>query len=179
MSSRGHPGLASCVSLPETVLSGSSDSNRIRLCGASHGIVLILSGTSAYGICSVSSSSWRFRPPGWGGVGPYRFSVNSIPESIVFRVSFPVHVGRMRFMSIQFLSGGHPVVRKFRFSPEDDPARLVISNPVSSVRYVISFQSWSRAPIVTNWGKAGLGDQLNRRRLIRLLKEQTQSGDGI
>ena len=36
-------------------------------------------------------------------------------------------------MSIQFLSGGRPVVRKFRFSPEDDPARLVISNPVSSV----------------------------------------------
>ena len=60
-------------------------------------------------------------------------------------------------MSIQFLSGGRPVVRKFQFSPEDDPARLVISNPVSSVRYVISFQSWSRAPIVTNWGKAGLG----------------------
>ena len=60
-------------------------------------------------------------------------------------------------MSIQFLSGGRPVVRKFRFSPEDDPTRLVISNPVSSVRYVISFQSWSRAPIVTNWGKASLG----------------------
>ena len=75
----------------------------------------------------------------------------------MFRVSFPVHVGRMRFMSIQFSSDGRPVVRKFRFSPEDDPTRLVISNHVSSVRYVISFQSWSRAPIVTNWGKAGLG----------------------
>ena len=60
-------------------------------------------------------------------------------------------------MSIQFLSGGRPVMRKFRFSPEDDTARLVISNPVSSIRYVISFQSWSRAPIVTNWGNAGLG----------------------
>ena len=32
---------------------------------------------------------------------------------------------------------------------------------------------------VTNWGKAGLVDRLDRRRLIRLLKEQTQSGDGI
>ena len=32
---------------------------------------------------------------------------------------------------------------------------------------------------VTNWGKAGLRDRLDRRRLIRLLKEQTQSGDGI
>ena len=29
------------------------------------------------------------------------------------------------------------------------------------------------------WGKAGLGDRLDLRRLIRLLKEQTQSGDGI
>ena len=30
-----------------------------------------------------------------------------------------------------FCPGGRPVVRKFRFSPEDDPTRLVISNPVS------------------------------------------------
>ena len=58
---------------------------------------------------------------------------------------------------MRLLPGGGGGGRKFRFSPEDDPARLVISNPVSSVRYVISFQSWSRAPIVTNWGKTGLG----------------------
>ena len=47
----------------------------------------------------------------------------------MFRVSFPVHVGRMHFMSIQFLSGGRPVVGKFCFFPADDPTRLVISNP--------------------------------------------------
>ena len=48
MSSGGHPSLASCVSLPEAVLSGSSDSNNIRLCRASHGILPVLSGTSVY-----------------------------------------------------------------------------------------------------------------------------------
>ena len=119
--------------------------------------------------------------PSWGGVGPYRFSVNSIPESIVFRVSFPVHLGRMRFMSIQFLSGGRPVVGKFWFSPGDDPTRWVISNPVSSVCYVIYFQSWSRAPIVTNLGiPASAGVRRDRRRLIRVSQRtQTQSGDGI
>ena len=30
-----------------------------------------------------------------------------------------------------------------------------------------------------HWGKAGLGDRFDRRRLISLLKEQTQSGDDI
>ena len=32
---------------------------------------------------------------------------------------------------------------------------------------------------VTNWGKGRPGDRLDRRRLIRLFKEQTQYGDGI
>ena len=35
----------------------------------------------------------------------------------------------MRFVSIQSLPGGRPVVGKFWFSLEDDPIRLVISNP--------------------------------------------------
>ena len=101
----------------------------------------------------LTATRQSLRPPGWGGAGPYRSSVYSIPESIVFRVSFPVHLGRMRFISIQFLSGGRPVVGKiFPNRWSDSMGHLVFSNPVSSVRYVISFQSWSRAPIVTNLG---------------------------
>ena len=39
MLSGGHPSLASCIPPSEEVLSGPSDSKRIRLCGASHSIL--------------------------------------------------------------------------------------------------------------------------------------------
>ena len=181
MSSGGHPGLASCVSLPDTVLSGSSDSNNIRLCGPSHGILLVLSGISAYALSSVSSSAWRFLPPGWRGSGPYRFSVNSIPESIVFRASFPVHVGRMRFVSIQSLSGGRPVVGKFWFSLEDDPTRLVISNPSCLLGSLLDL--FSILVTGTNCNKLGGGQLDSDATGVGLSgfpkEQQTHSGDGI
>ena len=63
MSSGGHPGLTSCVSLPDKVLYGSSDSNSIRLCGPSHGIFLVFVGLSAYVLSNISSPACRFRPP--------------------------------------------------------------------------------------------------------------------
>ena len=113
MLSGRHLGLASCIPLPEEVLSGSSDSNSMRLWGPSHGILPALSGASVHGISSVSSSARRLRPTNWVWAALYGSSVYSIPESIVFRVSCPAHLGRTHFISIQFLSGGRPVVGKF------------------------------------------------------------------
>ena len=45
-------------------------------------------------------------------------------------------------------------------------------------RMIICVTNWGKCR-PRHWGKAGLGDRLDRRRLIRLLKEQTQSSDGI
>ena len=53
------------------MLSGSSDSNKILLCGPSHCTLFAFFGISAYLLHNVPSSAWRFRPPGWGGINPY------------------------------------------------------------------------------------------------------------
>ena len=168
MSSGGHPGLVSRVSLPDKVLSGSSDSNKILLCGPSHCTLFAFFGISAYLLRNVPSSVWRFRPPGWGGINPYRVSIDPIPESVVFRTSFSIQEGRIWPESIQLPSGGRPVVGKFWPS-----FRLAISDPdVSPARYLtFIFQSWSRAPIVTNLGCV--------RGQYHTNNEQTQSVEGI
>ena len=115
----------------------------------------LIFGASALGISNESSSAQRLRPTNWAWAGPYRSWVKPIPESIVFRVLCPDHLGRTRFISIQSLSVGRPVLRKFsdrRSSLEDGPARLAILQPLSFPFTTLFFQSWSRAPIVTNPG---------------------------
>ena len=128
MSSGGHSGL---LSLPDKVLSGSSESKEILLCEPSHCTSFVLFWPSIYLLRNVPSSAWRFRAPGWGGINPYRVPIDPIPESVVFRITFFIQEGRVWPESIQLPSGGRPAVGKFWPS-----FRLVISNhDVSPARY--------------------------------------------
>ena len=133
---------------------------------------------SAYALSSVSSSACRFRPPGWRGSGPCRFSVNSIPESTAFRASSPIHVGRIRFVSIQSLSGGRLVVGKFW-----PPLRLVISDPRCLLGSLLNL--FSILVTGTNCNELGGGrrplysDATGVGRSGSHKEQQTHSGDGI
>ena len=144
MSSGGHPGLTSCVSLPDKVLSGSSDSNSIRLCGPSHGIFLVFVGLSAYVLSNVSSSACRFRPPGWNGSGSCLFfrKLNSRIHRVLGFLPHPCGANMFRV---------HPI--SVRWSSENFDHHFDWSSliPAASPYSLLDlFQSWSRAPIVTN-----------------------------
>ena len=167
----------------DKVLSGSSDSNSIRLCGPSHGIFLVFAGLSAYVLSNVSSSACRFRPPGWIGSGSCLLSVNSIPESPVFRASFPIHVGRIRFVSIQFLSGGRPVVRK-KFDHHFDWSSLIpTASPYSLLdlfSILVTGTNCNELRGGTNAGGSRLySDATGVGRSGSHQEQQTHSGDGI
>ena len=96
------------------------------------------------------SSARRLHPTGWVWAGRYNSWASPIPESNVPDVSYPSHLGRMRLTSIQCLS---EIGRRNIFGLFPSPAIILRSrsNHCFSSRSLRSFfQSWSRAPIVTN-----------------------------